>query len=102
MYGVQTYVVKKKEGKKCDLESNHTHFLLFDDGTENADNVLAIRADIEMSLRRVNLEQSVAGATPTLIPIIMILVEGGPSSIETVYEALDANTPLVVVKVKSY
>jgi hypothetical protein len=44
--------------------------------------------------------ERIEGAIQTLIPIIMVLVEGGPSSIKTICEALDSNTPIVVVKVK--
>ncbi len=44
--------------------------------------------------------ERIEGAIETLIPIIMVLVEGGPSSIETICKALDSNTPIVVVKVK--
>jgi len=39
------------------------------------------------------------GAGETLIPIVMVLVEGGPSSIKTICQALESNTPVVVVKV---
>jgi hypothetical protein len=101
VYDIQTYVVKKKEKKRCDLEPNHTHFLLFDDGHPNADSVLSLRADIEMHLRRTNIGETIEGAVHTLIPIVMVLVEGGPSSIKTVCEALESNTPVVVVKVKN-
>ena len=44
--------------------------------------------------------ERIEGAIRTLIPIVMVLVEGGRSSIKTICEALDSNTPIVVVKVK--
>jgi hypothetical protein len=44
--------------------------------------------------------ERIEGAIQTLIPIVMVLLEGGRSSIQTVCEALDSNTPIVVVKVK--
>ena len=34
------------------------------------------------------------------IPIVMVLVEGGPSSVRTICQALESNTPVVVVKVE--
>ncbi|CAF1262466.1 unnamed protein product [Adineta steineri] len=98
VYGIKTYIVPQKQEKRCELESNHTHFLLFDDGLVKPENVLPLRADIEVNLRRLNIEQTIEGAVHTLIPIVMVLVEGGRSSIKTVCEALDANTPVVVVK----
>ncbi len=96
---MKTYIVREKEDRRCDLEPNHTHFLLFDDGTASADHVLGLRADIEMYSRDSNMGETIEGAIKTLIPIIMVLVEGGRSSIKTICEALDSNTPIVVVKV---
>ncbi len=93
---VHSYVVKQPELNRCDLEPNHTHFLLFDGQTLNNDTVLLQRAKFEQNSRRINMGTSVADA---LIPIVMILVEGGPFSVRTVCHALQSNTPLVVVKV---
>jgi hypothetical protein len=73
--------------------------LLFDDGQPAADSVLPLRAEIEKCCRNVNMETNTEGAVETLIPIVMVLVEGGPSSIKTICQALDSNTPVVVVKV---
>jgi hypothetical protein len=73
--------------------------LLFDDGQPAADSVLPLRAEIEKCCRNVNMETKTEGAVETLIPIVMVLVEGGPSSIKTICQALDSNTPVVVVKV---
>jgi hypothetical protein len=53
-----------------------------------------------MYSRRINKDETIEGAVHTLIPIILVIVEGGRSSIKTVCEALDSNTPVVVVKVK--
>jgi hypothetical protein len=91
--------VKRRPEKRCELEPNHTHFLLFDDGQAKADNVLLLRAAIENCARQVNTDVQTEGTTETQIPIIMVLVEGGPSSIRTICQALEINTPVVVVKV---
>ncbi len=93
---VHSYVVKQPEPNRCDLEPNHTHFLVFDGRSSNTDTVLLQRAKIEKYSRQINMDTSVADA---LIPIVMILVEGGPFSVRTVCQALESNTPLVVVKV---
>lgn len=100
VHAIRTYIIKDKEEKRCDLERNHTHFLLFDDGTAQADNILPLRADIEMYSRQTQFIDAVDETTEPLIPVVMVLVDGGDSSIETICEALDANTPVVVVKVK--
>ncbi|CAF1166712.1 unnamed protein product [Adineta ricciae] len=98
-YCVRNYVVKEKLKKRCDLEPNHTHFLLFDDGGTSADTVLPLRAEIEKYCRHSCSQTVVEDETEqTLIPIVMVLVEGGPSSIRTICQALDSNTPVVVVK----
>jgi hypothetical protein len=93
------YVVVEKEEKRCDLEPNHTHFLLLDDGTAKPENILPLRADIEMCSRCSNIGKPTEGDSEKRIPIIMVLVEGGRSSIKCICEALAANTPVVVVKV---
>ncbi len=89
--------------------------MLFDDGQAKADNVLLLRAEIENCSRQVNKEAQTEGAPEAQtegapeaqtegapeaqIPIVMVLVEGGPSSIRTICQALQINTPVVVVKV---
>jgi hypothetical protein len=91
-----SYNIKHPEVKRCDLEPNHTHFLIFDGKSSNIDTVLLQRARIEKYLRLIGMRTSIAAA---LIPIVMILVEGGQFSVHTVCQALQSNTPLVVVKV---
>jgi hypothetical protein len=70
-----------------------------DDGQPNADSVLPLRAEIEKCCRHINTDTTTEGAVKILIPIVMVLVEGGPSSIRTICQALESNTPVVVVKV---
>ncbi|CAF1497215.1 unnamed protein product [Adineta steineri] len=77
------------------VESNHTHFLLFDGKLSNTDSLLLQPAKTEQYSRRINTNISTENA---LIPIVMILVEGGPFSVRTICHALQSNTPLVVVK----
>lgn len=93
-------MVKKRPEKRCELEPNHTHFLLFDDGLVKADHVLQLRAEIENCSRQVSRDTEAEEAIETKIPIVMVLVEGGPSSVRTICQALEINTPVVVVKVK--
>ncbi|CAF2786929.1 unnamed protein product [Rotaria sp. Silwood2] len=81
--------------KRCDLEPNHSHFLLFDGEASSAHSVLFQRAEIEKHSRRIN---ATMGA---FTPIVMVLVEGGALSIRTICQALESNTPLVVVKVST-
>ncbi|CAF1384238.1 unnamed protein product [Rotaria sp. Silwood1] len=131
---IQSYIVRKSPKGKCHLEPNHTHFLLFDDGKDDPNNVLSLRARIEMRSRDPNLAplsdvhqigyrsktengirlqglittqsthtntmplSPVEPVWDTPIPIVMVLLEGGASSLNTVSKALKENTPIVVVK----
>ncbi len=95
---MRNYVIKEnKEAKRCDLEPNHTHFFLFDDGTAKPENILPLRAEIEIHSRQIHTSAEVID---TLIPIVMVLVEGGRSAVKCVCAALNSNTPVVVVNVK--
>ena len=73
--------------------------MLFDDGKENADSVLSLRAELEKCCRIINLEIDEDEVPELRLPIVMVLVEGGPSSIRTICQALESDTPVVVVKV---
>lgn len=72
---------------------------MFDDGTPSADTILPLRAEIEKYSRYPNLESNKNDASEPAVPIVMVLVEGGPSSIRTICQALESNTPVVVIKV---
>ncbi|CAF4211178.1 unnamed protein product [Rotaria sordida] len=61
-YAVGHYTVKEKQEKRCDLEPNHTHFLLFDDGQPNADTILPLRAEIEKYCRNRSIDTATDGA----------------------------------------
>ncbi|CAF1207939.1 unnamed protein product [Rotaria sp. Silwood1] len=97
-YFIRNYSITEKQKTRCDLEPNHTHFLLFDDGQPNADTVLPLRAEIEKYSRYINIETTTEEIIESLIPIVMILVEGDSSSIRTICQALNSNTPVVVIK----
>lgn len=97
---IHVYKAPKKVEKRCDLEPNHTHFLLFDDGLFSANTVLQLRAHIEAVSRTIAPEHRLNKVSHTLIPIVMILVEGGKDSVKTVCEALESRTPVVLIKVR--
>ena len=95
---VRSYAADRSDTKRRDLEPNHTHFLLFDGESTDNDSVLLQRAHIEQGSRQLDIQTSIENI---LIPIVMILVEGGSFSVRTVCHALRSNTPLVVVKVNA-
>ncbi|CAF1428837.1 unnamed protein product, partial [Rotaria sp. Silwood1] len=95
---IRDYNVKSNKQGECYLEPNHTHFLLIDDGQKNANTVFQLRAAIEKCSRNANLANTANDAVKSLIPIVMVLVEGGTSAILTICEALKCDTPVVVIK----
>ncbi|XP_075715558.1 transient receptor potential cation channel subfamily M member 7-like [Rhinoderma darwinii] len=76
------------------LNSTHSHFILVDDGTVGqygAD--IRIRQELES---RISLQQ-IHARTGKRIPIVALILEGGPNTIPTVYEYLQQTPPVPVV-----
>nr|CAB3267284.1 transient receptor potential cation channel subfamily M member 2-like [Phallusia mammillata] len=73
------------------LDKNHTHFVLVDDGT-----VEEYGKEIKF---RAQLEKHIAASQQDGMNVLIccVLVQGGPGSLRTVYEALSEGTPVVVV-----
>ncbi|CAM4753000.1 unnamed protein product [Rotaria magnacalcarata] len=94
-YFIRSYVTKQHEQYQRDLEPNHTHFLLFDDGSTSTKNMLSQRAAMEKYARFIHVPNT---PIDILTPIVMVLVEGGPFSVRTICQALESNTPLVVIR----
>lgn len=86
------------EKGRCELEPNHSHFLLFDSESNSAQDILVRRTEIEQHLRHIN---QTLNTCDNVTPIVMVLLEGGTSAIQTVCQALESNVPLVVVKVNT-
>ncbi|CAF3459163.1 unnamed protein product [Rotaria socialis] len=101
------YCAPQKTSKSYPLDPNHTHFILLDDkcGASNdkweqygfpvrADLTIQLRAEIEQEAR-----YSSRYRQNYKIPIIQILIEGGPSSLLTMVEAVTHETPVIVIEV---
>lgn len=110
------------------LDHNHTHFILLKDQYDSSENGwsydMNCRADLTVPLRarieeesRKQHQQGHGKKSMTInhdaifeelqfsdyeIPIVQILIEGGPSSILTVCAAIKARTPVVLVEVRDY
>ncbi|XP_018427320.1 PREDICTED: transient receptor potential cation channel subfamily M member 2-like [Nanorana parkeri] len=84
------------QGKLCCLDNNHTHFILVDDGTQG-------RYGIEIPLRT-RLEKFISSntffisGTAIKIPIVCVVLEGGPGTLDTIYSSMCNNTPCVIVE----
>ncbi|UJR11064.1 hypothetical protein I4U23_015247 [Adineta vaga] len=87
------------------LDPNHTHFLLFDDGSNDVKNMLLKRQEIEheFSISKA-LKSPVNGYQPMStifdndIPIVMILLGGNFTTLIAICQGLENGTPVVVVR----
>ncbi|XP_033748450.1 transient receptor potential cation channel subfamily M member-like 2 [Pecten maximus] len=78
------------------LNPNHTHFILVDDGSEHQfGKEITFRAEIENAVANLKTD---TGKDAVSVPVVLLVVEGGPNTIETVLNAVCKNTPTVVVK----
>ena len=73
----------------ANLNSDHTHFVLVDDGGKRGDAWGA-----EQTLRA---ELESAFADLLRVPVVLLCVQGGPGTVRSVYEACLKGTPVVVV-----
>jgi hypothetical protein len=86
------------------LDPNHTHFILVDDGTEGAfGGEIEFRAQLEAELRKgkplkyydeifkkklCGLEEPKDKDSKEIIPMVLIVVQGGPNTLLTVEKVL--------------
>lgn len=96
------YSAGARQNDRWDLETNHTHFLLFDDGRSKAQNVLKLRADIEELTRKLLHLPNVDRATQNAIPLVLVVLEGGESACSSVSDALKADIPIVAIGVQQF
>uniref|UniRef100_A0A669BF39 Transient receptor potential cation channel, subfamily M, member 2 n=1 Tax=Oreochromis niloticus TaxID=8128 RepID=A0A669BF39_ORENI len=79
------------QGQLSTLDSNHTHFLLVDDGTHGHYGVeIKLRSCLEMWISR-----KWTGGT---IPVVCVVLDGGPGTLNTIYNAMLHGTPCVILE----
>ncbi|XP_012516997.1 PREDICTED: transient receptor potential cation channel subfamily M member 2 [Propithecus coquereli] len=82
-------------GLTC-LDSNHSHFILVDDGTHGQYGVeIPLRTKLEKFISEQTKER---GGVAIKIPIVCVVLEGGPGTLHTIYNAITHGTPCVVVE----
>uniref|UniRef100_A0A8B9VTT1 Transient receptor potential cation channel subfamily M member 2 n=1 Tax=Anas zonorhyncha TaxID=75864 RepID=A0A8B9VTT1_9AVES len=87
---------EENQGSLSCLDSNHSHFILVDDGTHG-------RYGVEIPLRTrlekfISEQTKVKGGVAIKIPIVCVVLEGGPGTLDTIYNAITNGTPCVVVE----
>lgn len=80
------------------LDSNHSHFLLVDNGTEGKYGVeIGLRSRFEEAVMKVKTDsRSAAGAIG--VPVVLLVLEGGPNTVRTMCELIKKKIPAVVVE----
>uniref|UniRef100_H2QL45 Transient receptor potential cation channel subfamily M member 2 n=1 Tax=Pan troglodytes TaxID=9598 RepID=H2QL45_PANTR len=84
------------QGNLTCLDSNHSHFILVDDGTHGQYGVeIPLRTRLEKFISEQTKER---GGVAIKIPIVCVVLEGGPGTLHTIYNATTNGTPCVVVE----
>ncbi|XP_042350815.1 transient receptor potential cation channel subfamily M member 2 [Plectropomus leopardus] len=86
----------KDQGRLSCLDNNHTHFLLVDDGTHGRYGVeIELRSQLEKCISRKRLGNKESGVT---IPVVCVVLDGGPGTLNTIYNAMLNGTPCVILE----
>ncbi|XP_063806758.1 transient receptor potential cation channel subfamily M member 2-like [Pseudophryne corroboree] len=89
-------VDEESQGNLCCLDSNHSHFILVDNGTHGQYAVeIPLRTQLEKFISQKKIQETESAIK---IPIVCVVLEGGPGTLETIYNSMRNNTPCVIVK----
>ncbi|KAH3872329.1 hypothetical protein DPMN_035544, partial [Dreissena polymorpha] len=90
--------VSEVQGRDIPLDHNHTHFLLVDDGTEGKFGAeITFRSEFERYVSA-KVETGVAESQSVNVPVIQLVVEGGVNTMQTVWNAVSNDIPVLVLK----
>ncbi|XP_069052884.1 transient receptor potential cation channel subfamily M member 2 isoform X2 [Lepisosteus oculatus] len=83
------------QGRLSCLDINHSHFILVDDGTHGKYGVeIALRSKLEKLISEQPLGNRDGSVT---IPAVCVVLEGGPGTLNTIYNAVINGTPCVIL-----
>uniref|UniRef100_A0A3B3CWT1 Transient receptor potential cation channel, subfamily M, member 2 n=1 Tax=Oryzias melastigma TaxID=30732 RepID=A0A3B3CWT1_ORYME len=86
----------KSQGRLSCLDKNHTHFLLVDDGTHGQYGVeIELRSCLEKCISGKQLGKKGSSVT---IPFVCVVLEGGPGTLNTIFNAMRNGTPCVILE----
>ncbi|XP_036094011.1 transient receptor potential cation channel subfamily M member 2 isoform X3 [Rousettus aegyptiacus] len=91
------YVMDEEgQGHLTCLDNNHSHFILVDDGTHGRYGIeIPLRTRLEKFMSEQTKER---GGVAIKIPIVCVVLQGGPGTLLTIYNAITHGTPCVVVE----
>ncbi|XP_059502989.1 transient receptor potential cation channel subfamily M member 2 isoform X2 [Stegostoma tigrinum] len=95
-FPVEYYMDEASQGRLSCLDHNHTHFILVDNGTHGQYGVeIPLRAQLEKYISKQRMGTEDVGIE---IPIVCVVLEGGPGTLNTIYNAMENGTPCVIVE----
>lgn len=84
--------------KSVNLDTNHTHYILVDNGTfRTFGGEIEFRGLFEKFISQMMTDGDESSSTN--VPVVSIVVEGGPGTLTTVKAAIDNATPVVILEV---
>uniref|UniRef100_A0A8C5CJ59 Transient receptor potential cation channel, subfamily M, member 2 n=1 Tax=Gadus morhua TaxID=8049 RepID=A0A8C5CJ59_GADMO len=85
------------QGRLTCLDDNHSHFLLVDDGTHGRYGVeIELRSRLEKLISQKPLGNS--GEIGLKIPVVCVVLDGGPGTLNTIFNAMLNGTPCVILE----
>lgn len=95
-YTVDYQEPKRIKANETTLDPNHSHFLLVDNGTQHKfATEIPFRAKIEKAISEMKTD---TGQDAVTVPVVCVVLEGGPGTLETVKSAIQNGTPSVIVE----
>uniref|UniRef100_H3B0C1 Transient receptor potential cation channel subfamily M member 2 n=1 Tax=Latimeria chalumnae TaxID=7897 RepID=H3B0C1_LATCH len=86
----------ENQGRLSCLDNNHSHFILVDDGTHGNYGVeIPLRTKLEEFISNQTLKKKGVGIK---IPVVCVVLEGGPGTLDTIHNAITNGTPCVIVE----
>ncbi|CAF1229892.1 unnamed protein product, partial [Rotaria sp. Silwood1] len=81
----------ERQRGQWDLEMNHSHYLMLDDGSIRNYEIGDYRTRLVTHMARLNKEHDI------FVPVVTIVVEGGQDTVNNTYYDLRANIPVIIV-----
>ncbi|XP_031442375.1 transient receptor potential cation channel subfamily M member 2 [Clupea harengus] len=87
---------EQTQGHLSCLDSNHSHFLLVDDGTHDR---YGVEIGLRSRLEKLIAEQSLGNRESHVkIPVVCVVLDGGQGTLNTIYNAMLNSTPCVILE----
>lgn len=95
------YSLREEVDRNVNLDTNHTHYILVDNGTfRKFGGEIEFRGLFEKFVSQMMTDGDESSSTK--VPVVSIVVEGGPGTLDTVKAAIDNATPVVILEVSTF